>query len=75
MDDLSVSKADEGEGPSGGADVYRLPMPVQHEHRMIQREDHGYRMLLWSFTLFSCGHPARAFGKTAWAEKQKEGKI
>jgi len=38
---LGVTLEQQGQGAPGGADVDRLPQPVQHKHMLVQRGVHG----------------------------------
>lgn len=35
-DDLSVALKQQGESSTNGADVYRLPKAIQHQHMLVQ---------------------------------------
>src|SRR5208283_2874114 len=40
-DDLRLALKKQSERAAGGADVDRLPQPVQHKHMLVQRGVHG----------------------------------
>ena len=41
--DLRLALKQQREGAAGGADVDRLPQPVQHKHMLVKRGIHGTR--------------------------------